>query len=106
MNECIEYGWVSSAGKWVERFEEKLSEITGAKYVIAVSNGTVALRLALYLLGVRNNDEVLLSTNLIIHVSEMVSKGEKFSDFSFQVASNALRSRAALRESDQSSRKV
>ena len=73
VNECIEYGWVSSAGKWVERFEEKLSEITGAKYVIAVSNGTVALRLALYLLGVRNNDEVLIPPLTFVATANAVS---------------------------------
>jgi len=73
VNECIESGWVSSAGKWVERFEEKLSEITGAKYVIAVSNGTVALRLALYLLGVRNNDEVLIPPLTFVATANAVS---------------------------------
>ena len=73
VNECIESGWVSSAGKWVEKFEKKLSEFTGAKYAIAVSNGTVALRLALFLMGVRNNDEVLIPPLTFVATANAVS---------------------------------
>ena len=73
VNQCIEGGWVSSAGKWVDKFEEKLSEITGAKYVVAVSNGTVALRLALFVLGVRSNDEVLIPPLTFVATANAVS---------------------------------
>tara|TARA_Y200000002_G_scaffold382263_1_gene398740 strand:+ start:506 stop:1696 length:1191 start_codon:yes stop_codon:yes gene_type:complete len=73
VNQCIESGWVSSAGKWVEKFEKKLSELTGAKYAIAVSNGTVALRLALFLVGVRNNDEVLIPPLTFVATANAVS---------------------------------
>lgn len=73
--DCIDSGWVSSAGKWVNCFEEEISKYTNAKYTIAVTNGTVALRLALYLVGVRAGDEVLLppmsfvaSANAISHL--------------------------------------
>ena len=60
VKDCLDTGWVSSAGSWVTRFEQHLCAITGSRYAVAVSNGTVALRLALYLVGVRNGDEVLL----------------------------------------------
>lgn len=60
VKDCLDTGWVSSGGKWVEKFENDLCRFTGAKYAIAVSNGTVALRLALHLVGVENNDEVLI----------------------------------------------
>ncbi len=60
VKECIDTGWVSSAGKWVSKFENKIADFTGAKYAIAVSNGTVALRLALHLIGVRAGDEVIM----------------------------------------------
>ncbi len=60
VNECINSGWVSSAGKWVEQFEKLICEYTGAKFAIAVSNGTVALRLTMFLVGVRNSEEVLI----------------------------------------------
>ncbi len=73
VNQCIDSGWVSSAGNWVEKFEKKLSEITGAKYTIAVSNGTVALRLALFLVGVRNNDEVLIPPLTFVATANAVS---------------------------------
>ena len=61
LKECIDTGWVSSSGLWVSKFEKQLKEFTGAKYVVAVSNGTVALRLALYLNGVKAEDEVITS---------------------------------------------
>ena len=55
MKDCLDTGWVSSGGKWVNDFENKICEYTGAKYAIAVTNGTVALRPALQLVGVRDN---------------------------------------------------
>ena len=58
LKNCIDSGWVSSAGEWVEKFEKSISKHTGSKNVIAVSNGTNALRLSLFILGVRANDEV------------------------------------------------
>ena len=60
VTDCIETGWVSTAGKWVCRFEQELASFTGAEYAIAVSYGSVALRLALYLVGVRPEEEVLV----------------------------------------------
>ena len=57
---CIDTGWVSTAGQWVSRFEQELCAVTGASHAVAVTNGTVALRLALHLLGVGSGDEVLL----------------------------------------------
>ena len=58
--DCLDTGWVSTAGRWVSRFEQELCTATGAAHAVAVTNGTVALRLALHLLGVRAGDEVLL----------------------------------------------
>ena len=60
VRDCLDSGWVSTAGQWVTRFEQELCARTGAEYAIAVTNGTVALRLALHLIGVSANDEVLL----------------------------------------------
>ena len=59
VNECITTGWVSSVGKFVDRFEIDLAEFTGAKRAIAVVNGTAALHIALKLCGVQPGDEVL-----------------------------------------------
>ena len=60
VKDCLDTGWVSTAGQWVSRFEQELCAVTGANHAVAVTNGTVALRLALHLLGVGAGDEVLL----------------------------------------------
>jgi perosamine synthetase len=60
VRECLDTGWVSSAGKFVDEFEIRLAEFTGANYAIAVVNGTSALHAALVVAGVQRNDEVLL----------------------------------------------
>jgi perosamine synthetase len=59
LNECIDSTFVSSAGKFVEEFEEKIANYTGAKYAIATSNGTSALHISLLLANVEQNDEVI-----------------------------------------------
>jgi len=60
VKDCLDTGWVSTAGRWVSRFEQELASATGAAHAVAVTNGTVALRLALHLVGVEPGDEVLL----------------------------------------------
>ena len=52
VKECIDTGWVSSAGKFVDEFEQRLAGFTGAHHAVAVANGTVALHIALKLAGV------------------------------------------------------
>jgi len=56
---CLDSGWVSSAGEWVGKFEKAVAEYTGAKYAIATVNGTAAIHTALLLSGVKPGDEVL-----------------------------------------------
>lgn len=62
IKECLDTGWVSSAGKYVEKFEDCICEYTGAKYAVACVNGTSALHLALKLVGVLRDDEVIVPT--------------------------------------------
>ena len=62
VKECLDAGWVSSAGKYVELFEEKIVEYTGSKYAIACVNGTSALQVSLRLAGVQPGDEVIVPT--------------------------------------------
>ncbi|MBN2282901.1 MAG: LegC family aminotransferase [Deltaproteobacteria bacterium] len=57
--DAIDSTFVSSVGKYVDRFEEMICEITGAKYSIATVNGTCALHLVLKLTGVQPGDEVI-----------------------------------------------
>ena len=62
VKECIDGEWVSSAGKYVNLFEQKIAEYTGAKFAIACVNGTSALQVSLRLAGVRPGDEVIVPT--------------------------------------------
>ena len=59
LNECIDTGFVSSVGEFVNRFEEMIKEITGAKYAVAAVNGTAAIHAALHLLETGPGDLVL-----------------------------------------------
>src|ERR1700722_18888076 len=62
VTECIETGWVSSVGSFVDRFEHDIAAFTGAAHAVVVSNGTSALQIALHLAGVERDDEVLVPT--------------------------------------------
>jgi perosamine synthetase len=59
LNECIDSTFVSSVGKFVDEFENKIASYTGAKYAIATSNGTSALHISLLISGVENGHEVI-----------------------------------------------
>ncbi len=61
LKECLDSGWVSSAGPFVERFEKDVARKVGAKEAVAVMNGTVGLQIALQVIGVEPGDEVLVS---------------------------------------------
>ena len=73
VKECIDTGWVSTAGKFVGRFEEQLAEFTGAKRAIAVVNGTAALHVCLLLVGVLQGDEVLMPTLTFIATANAIN---------------------------------
>jgi perosamine synthetase len=60
IKQCIETNWVSSVGSYVNRFEEAVASYTGAKYAVAMTNGTAALHIALLVAGVERDDEVLM----------------------------------------------
>ena len=63
---CLDQGWVSSAGKYVDIFEKKIAKYTGAKYGIACINGTSALQVSLKLVGVKKGDEVIVPSMTFI----------------------------------------
>ncbi|MGC9364399.1 MAG: LegC family aminotransferase [Fidelibacterota bacterium] len=73
VKECIDTEWVSSAGKYVDRFEEDICKLTGARYAIACVNGTAALQIALQLVGVHSGDEVIVPTLTFISSINSVS---------------------------------
>ena len=73
LKDCISSGWVSTAGVWVEKFEKKICEITKSNFAVAITNGTDALRLALFILGVEPNDEVLVPSLTFVGTVNAIS---------------------------------
>ena len=62
VKECLDTGWVSSVGQYVDKFERAIENYTGARHAVATVNGTAALYIALLLSGVEPDDEVLCPT--------------------------------------------
>jgi len=58
--ECLDSTWISSKGKFIGEFESNFSQYIGARFATVVSNGTVALHLALVALGIGPGDEVII----------------------------------------------
>ena len=73
VKECLDSGWVSSVGFYVDLFEQKLAEKCGVTYAIPTVNGTSALHISLLLAGVEKGDEVLLPTLTFIATANAVS---------------------------------
>ena len=73
LKECLDSTFVSSVGKFVDRFEDELAAFTGAKRAVAVVNGTAALHVALRLAGVEAGDEVLLPALTFIATTNAVA---------------------------------
>lgn len=74
LSACVNTGWISSQGAFVSEFERQFADLIGAKYAVAVSNGTAALHLSLLALGIGAGDEVIVpnltfgaTANAVIH---------------------------------------
>ena len=63
--DCVEKEWVSSAGKYVDEFENKISQYVGARYGVACVNGTAALH-SFKVAGVKSGDEVIVPSLTLI----------------------------------------
>ena len=61
VKECLDTGWVSSVGPFVERFERDVAAFVRTRFAVAAVNGTAALHIALLVAGVKPGDEVLVS---------------------------------------------
>ena len=72
VEDCLESGWISSAGKYVELFEKSFAEFCNVKHAVACCNGTVALHLALVALGVEAGDEVIVPTLTFVATANAV----------------------------------
>jgi len=71
--DAVDSTFVSSVGAYVDKFEDMMCEITGAKYAIALVNGTNALHLSLLLAGVEKDDEVLVQSLTFIATANAIS---------------------------------
>lgn len=71
--DCIDSTFVSSVGKYVDRFERDLADYTGAKRAIAVANGTAALHIAFVVADVKPGDEVIVPSLTFIATANAVS---------------------------------
>lgn len=73
LKECLDSTFVSSVGKFVDRFEADIARLTGSAHAIAVVNGTSALHIALKLAGVQPGDEVLVPSLTFVATANAVS---------------------------------
>ena len=73
LKECLDSTFVSSVGKFVDRFEADLAAYTGSKHAVAVVNGTAALHIALKLAGVKTEDEVLIPALTFVATANSVT---------------------------------
>ena len=73
VKECLDSTFVSSVGKFVDRFESDIANFTGAGHAVAVVNGTAALHVALMLAGVQQGDEVLMPTLTFVATANAVT---------------------------------
>lgn len=74
LKECIESGWISSSGPFVNKFERAFSSYLNVKHSHAVSSGTAALELACKAIDLKPGDEVILPANTIISCAQAISK--------------------------------
>ena len=66
LNECIDTGWISSEGPFVQRFEQEMAAAVARRHGIAVCNGTAALELAVAALGLEPGDQIVMPSFTII----------------------------------------
>lgn len=73
LKDCLDSTFVSSVGRYVDRFEADLAAFTGARHAVAVVNGTAALHVALQLAGVQAGDEVLVPALTFVATANAVA---------------------------------
>ena len=73
VNDCLETNWISSRGKYIERFEKEFAKYIGVAHATSVCNGTVALHLALKSIGIGKGDEVILPSLAYVAAANAIS---------------------------------
>jgi len=71
--ECLRTGWISSEGRFIHEFEDRWAAYCGMSYGVAVSNGTVALEIAMACLDLPHSDEVILPSFTIISCAQAIT---------------------------------
>ena len=66
LKKCVKTGWFSSNGEFNNKFEKKFSKIVDRRFSSTVSNGTIALEIAIRALGLKKGSEVIVPTFTII----------------------------------------
>ncbi len=78
VNDCLDSTWISSKGSYIGKFEEEFAKYIGGKYATTVSNGTVAIHLALEAIGIGPGDEVIVPTlTYVASVNTIIQTGAK-----------------------------
>lgn len=76
VNQCLDSTWISSKGEFINRFERGFADYIGANHATSVSNGTVAIHLALEALGIGAGDEVIVPTlTYIASINTIIQTG-------------------------------
>lgn len=76
--DCIDSNWISSKGKYVNEFQDQFASYVGARYAVAVCNGTTAIHAALLALGIGEGDEVIVPTfTYVASVNAILYTGAK-----------------------------
>lgn len=70
LNECIDTGWISSEGPFVERFEKEMAAYVGREFATACANGSAALDIAVKALELQKGDEVIMPSFTIISCAQ------------------------------------
>ena len=74
LNECIDTGWISSEGPFVQKFEKNMASYDGRKYATACASGSAALDIAVKALGLKKDDEVIIPSFTIISCAQSLVK--------------------------------
>lgn len=71
--DCIDSSWISSAGKYVDKFERAFADFCGVRHAVSCSSGTAALHVALLALGVEAGDEIIMPTLTFVATANAAS---------------------------------
>src|ERR1043166_5182474 len=98
VKECLDSNWVSSAGPFVNRFEQSLAEYVGAKHAVAAVNGTAAIHIALLVAGLQPDEGVWVPALLLSlrqTRSDTPARGRS-SSISSRITGNSIRRKSSI----------